>query len=95
MDLFVHYNYHNTGFVHHQPWGHAVLFPQHLGFFLEVPLQRLGKAFPTVFCLGCVSLLLRPQGREHLGLAVAGAFLDIHQRLKTTLLLNDSALLPA
>lgn len=71
-----------------------MLFPKHLGFFLEVPLQRLSTALPPVVGLSRVTLLLRPQRCEHLGLAVAGAFLYVHKRLQTPLLLDDSSLFP-
>lgn len=83
-----------TALASSPPWGHAVLFTKHLGFFLEVPLQRLSKALPPVVGLSRVSLLLRPQRCEHLGLAVAGAFLYVDKRLQTPLFLDDGSLFP-
>lgn len=71
-----------------------MLFPKHFGFFLEVPLQRLSKALPPVVSLSGVSLLLRSQCCEHLGLAVSGAFLYVDKRLQTSLLLDDGSLFP-
>lgn len=71
-----------------------MLFPKHLRFFLEVPLQRLSKALPPVVGLSRVSLLLRPQRCEHLGLAVSGAFFYVDKSLQTPLLLDDGSLFP-
>lgn len=76
-------------------WGHVVLLPQHLRLPLEMVLQRFRESPPAVVGLCRVSLLLGPQRRQHLGLAVPRALLDVHERLQTPLLLNNGSLLSA
>lgn len=76
-------------------WGYVVLFPQHLRLSLEMILQGFRESPAAVVGLCCVPLLFSPQRRQHLSLAVPRAFLDVHERLQTPLLLNYGPLFSA